>query len=194
MNPLRTIPTLHCGDFTLRAVDPTKDIDSLTKNINDSHIADRVTNVPNPYTVQDAQYWMVHLDGVARHAAGNNGIWLRMDFAIDVAGEYAGSVAFIEIKGNSAQLSYWLGSRFHGKGIMPRAVERVLDFAFDECGFDHIWAEVATDNVASRRVLQKCGFFLQVDAHPSKWKRKDGTIRDAETYVYQPDLRSLTTR
>ncbi len=52
------------------------------------------------------------------------------------------------------EVTYWIGRAFWGRGIATSALEAFL--AVDPTRPMH--ARVAADNVASRRVLEKCGF------------------------------------
>ena len=51
-------------------------------------------------------------------------------------------------------LGYWVAREHWGRGLATRAVRAFLD----ELPARPLHATVATDNVASRRVLEKCGF------------------------------------
>ena len=65
-----------------------------------------------------------------------------------------GSVLSYEEDGK-AEVSYWLGKKYWGKGIATRAL---LDFLAHGNKKRPIYARVAKDNPGSRRVLEKCGF------------------------------------
>jgi len=52
------------------------------------------------------------------------------------------------------EVTYWIGRSYWGKGIATAALEALL--AVDRSRPVH--AHVASDNIASRRVLEKCGF------------------------------------
>jgi RimJ/RimL family protein N-acetyltransferase len=52
------------------------------------------------------------------------------------------------------EVTYWIGRSYWGKGIATAALEALL--AVDRSRPFH--ARVAADNLASRRVLEKCGF------------------------------------
>jgi RimJ/RimL family protein N-acetyltransferase len=54
------------------------------------------------------------------------------------------------------EVTYWIGRSFWGKGIATAALEAFL--TVDPTRPLH--ARVASDNVASRRVLEKCGFHV----------------------------------
>ena len=52
------------------------------------------------------------------------------------------------------QLGYWIGKEFWGKGVATQAVGQFLDVVSDR----PLYAEVVRSNIASARVLEKCGF------------------------------------
>jgi len=49
---------------------------------------------------------------------------------------------------------YWIGREFWGRGVATAAVGLMLDVVKER----PLYARVAEDNAASRRVLEKCGF------------------------------------
>ena len=70
-----------------------------------------------------------------------------------VDGRVAGNVVSFEAEG---EVGYWLGRDFWGKGVAREALSRFLAVE----GTRRLRARVATGNVASIRVLEKCGFTL----------------------------------
>jgi RimJ/RimL family protein N-acetyltransferase len=71
-----------------------------------------------------------------------------------VNGQVAGSVSSYESEGKP-EVTYWLGREYWGKGIATRALKELLTHHNQK---RPIYARVAKDNLASRRVLEKCGF------------------------------------
>ncbi|OQA22690.1 MAG: hypothetical protein BWY63_00698 [Chloroflexi bacterium ADurb.Bin360] len=71
-------------------------------------------------------------------------------------GQVAGSVLSYEDEGKP-EVSYWLGREYWGKG---RATWALAEFLAHHNNTRPIYARVAKDNLASRRVLEKCGFTL----------------------------------
>ena len=69
-------------------------------------------------------------------------------------GQVAGSVLSYEEDGRP-EVSYWLGREYWGHGIATWALGEFLQTANLK---RPIYARVAKDNLASRRVLEKCGF------------------------------------
>ena len=73
-----------------------------------------------------------------------------------------------------ANLGYWMGEEFAGRGLMSEAVGVMLPFFFDTLALHRLQAAFLPHNMASRRVLEKNGFkeegfaenYLQIDG---KW-------------------------
>jgi RimJ/RimL family protein N-acetyltransferase len=72
-----------------------------------------------------------------------------------VDGEVAGYLATFEQFGER-EVSYWLGRQYWGKGIATRALAAFLA----ELPMRPLYARAVKDNIASIRVLQKCGFVI----------------------------------
>jgi RimJ/RimL family protein N-acetyltransferase len=68
-------------------------------------------------------------------------------------GEVAGNIGSFERDGRRL-VGYWLGREFWGRGLATRALAELLE----ELSVRPIYAEVATANIGSIRVLEKCGF------------------------------------
>ncbi|MFJ3700985.1 MULTISPECIES: GNAT family N-acetyltransferase [Streptomyces] len=60
----------------------------------------------------------------------------------------------------NARLGYWTDVDRAGRGLATAAVTRVCELARDGLGLHRIAAGTVLDNVASQRVLAKCGFEL----------------------------------
>jgi len=73
--------------------------------------------------------------------------------AIVVGGRVAGNVVSFTMEGERL-VGYWLGREFWGQGIATRALTAYLALETTR----PLHARVAKTNVASRRVLEKCGF------------------------------------
>jgi ribosomal-protein-alanine N-acetyltransferase len=90
---------------------------------------------------------------------------------------FAGGLTVSNVRRRAAQhanLGYWMGEPFAGRGLMTEAVGLVLPFFFDHLGLHRLHAAFLPHNLASRRVLEKNGFseegyasnYLQIDG---KW-------------------------
>lgn len=58
---------------------------------------------------------------------------------------------------NSAEVGYVINPEFHGRGIAPEALRRVMRFGFEELKLNRIEAHYMFGNEASRRVMEKAG-------------------------------------
>lgn len=76
-------------------------------------------------------------------------------------GQPAGAIGLhIQNHGSSsgAEIGYWLGKEFTGKGIMTRAVASLLDFAFGTLDIHRVFIRCATTNTASCAIPKRLGF------------------------------------
>ncbi len=125
---------------------------SLAKNANDARIVRYLNEgFPNPYTPEDARRFI---------AAANSGKFL-WNKAIVVDGGAVGCVSLSRGHGvlrTSAEIGYWLHPACWGRGIMTVAVGSACADVFGQTDIVRIQAQVFSENLASARVLQKCGF------------------------------------
>ena len=70
-----------------------------------------------------------------------------------VDGTVAGNLVSFE-QGGAREVGYWIGREFWGRGVATRALQQFLEIVTTR----PLHAVLAPHNVASRRVLEKCGF------------------------------------
>jgi len=58
----------------------------------------------------------------------------------------------------SCETGYWIKTSEYGKGFATDALSTLLKFCRDKMGIVRVDARTATENMASQRVLRKCGF------------------------------------
>ena len=75
--------------------------------------------------------------------------------AIVFRGDLASNIVSF-VQGGARQVGYWIEQRFWGKGIATQALSLFLEFV----EVRPLYAHVAKQNIASIRVLDKCGFKL----------------------------------
>jgi ribosomal-protein-serine acetyltransferase len=92
----------------------------------------------------------VNRAGVGMHAT------IRQD------GRFAGFVGLrIDLLRHGAEIGYWLGSEFEGRGIMTRAVAAIVDAAVGPLGLHRIELLAATGNLRSRAVAERLGMAFE---------------------------------
>lgn len=183
MNRIQHIPTFNCGGFAMITLRPfwMGDADSLRKHLNNPDVSGRLTHIPRPYTAAHAQAWIEEMRSNRVRVEGLYEIPTRIDFAIEVGGQLAGSAAFIHIDGHKAQVSYWLGVEYRGRGIMTEALRALVAFGLQTCGLVRIYAHTSVDNPASHRVLEKAGFKFE-SVIEKEWLR-EGKFYDSRCYT-----------
>jgi RimJ/RimL family protein N-acetyltransferase len=128
------------------------DAASLVRNANNVNVAKHLRDrFPHPYTWQDAQAFLAAACGEEP----------QTNFAIDVAGEAVGGLGYVpgsDVERYSAEVGYWLGESYWGRGVVTEALALFTRHAFAELGLLRLFALPLADNAASIRVLQKVGF------------------------------------
>jgi RimJ/RimL family protein N-acetyltransferase len=110
--------------------------------------------------------------------------------AIVVDGRAVGGVGLelmTDVNRRSAEIGYWLGVDYWGRGIATEAVTLVTTWAFGAHGLLRIFAQPFAENRGSRRVLEKAGYALEGTMRRSAVK--DGGV--ARPVPVRPPLRVL---
>jgi ribosomal-protein-alanine N-acetyltransferase len=149
-------PILETERLLLRRVDKNdvNEIFSMRSN------AETMQYIPRPLVInkEEALSHIALLDsGIEKNEAIN--------WAITFKGEnkLLGIIGFYRTKFEDfrSEIGYMLLSENHGKGIASEAVERALDYSFNEMNLHSIEAVIDPRNYASERVLQKNGFIKE---------------------------------
>ena len=90
------------------------------------------------------------------------------------------SLEKIERKYGVLQTGYWLDPEFHGNGIMPEAARAVLSFGFENLDLHKIIAHHFSENIPSKKVIEKLGF--RFVGTLEKDFGKNGRWHDAKLY------------
>ncbi len=154
-----------------------EDEEFLVRYANDKEIARWLRDVfPHPYTREDAQGFVAYC-----LAADEDRELLRV---IEADGQAVGSITLTrgqDVECRSAELGYWLGRDFHGKGIMTEAVKQMCLLGFGQWDIVRIFAQSYASNQASHRVLEKAGFSQEGLLRQSIWKW--GQLQDSCIYA-----------
>jgi len=105
-------------------------------------------------------------------------------FAIATDGEAIGSIGLTpgrDVHRYTAELGYWLAEPYWGRGIVTRAVQALVGYAFGPLGLRRVHADPYAGNIASARVLEKAGFRLEGRMRASAFK--DGQVVDQLLYA-----------
>lgn len=125
------------------------------------------------------QQWMPWLNGIKnvddtrlfirttqmQFAARNglqNGIWFN--------GRIVGVIGFqfIDWISRYAYIGYWLGEKYQGLGLMTKACQSMVSYAFDQFHINRVEIRCAVENLKSRAIPERLRFI------------QEGIIRDGE--------------
>jgi [ribosomal protein S5]-alanine N-acetyltransferase len=120
----------------------------------DEAIAAGAINIPHPYTDGIAESWINNHQ--REYEKGNS---LILAITIKDKDLLIGSIGlYINKKHQHAELGYWVGKDYWGKGYCSEAVAGVIKYAFCNIALNKIYANFLTRNPASGKVLMKNGF------------------------------------
>jgi len=150
------------------------DLDSLVKLANNKNIWKNLRDVfPHPYTVQDGRNFI----SIVQKDKAN----IRR--AIEANGEFVGMIGMFpqsDVNRFTAEMGYWLGEPYWGKGIMSKAIGLMCKHTFESTDMNRIFAAVFDYNKASAKVLEKNGFKYEGSGRQTVFK--DGAFYDDHRY------------
>lgn len=135
--------------------------------------------MPATFTPSGGRAWIER-----QWSRAENGTGLSQAIADAASGEALGAAVLMNRQGGSGELGYWLVPRARGRGIGSRAVGLLGRWAVGDGGLARLEAYVIPDNVASQRVLEKCGF--RREGLLRSYLSYDGTRFDAFLYALLP--------
>src|SRR5262245_50979207 len=169
MNRTRTTMELKLSKSTLRDW-RTGDEESLVRHANNKRIWRNLRDLfPHPYTLEDALHWI---------RVANPTLPIT-NFAIVVDGAAVGAIGLVlkdDVFRRSAEIGYWPGEEFWGRGIVTEAVRAVTAYAFATFDICRVYTGVFEWNPASMRVLEKAGY--EFECRIKKSVTKDGETID----------------
>jgi RimJ/RimL family protein N-acetyltransferase len=152
------------------------DLDSLVEHANNRKVWLNLRDAfPHPYTARAGREFLRRMRAMAPQTT----------FAIAVDGHAVGSVGFVlhsDVERVSAEIGYWLGEAFWGRGIATEALVAVTDHAIRTHDLTRLFAVPFAGNAASCRVLEKAGYVLEGRLRRSAIK--DGIVTDQMQYAF----------
>ena len=149
---MRDKPVLSTERRTLRPFTLT-DAPFVEHYAGAAEVAEHTLNIPHPYPEGLARQWISSHAG--HFEAGDSAV-----FALVLNGEdhiFGGMGIHIDHRHNHAEIGYWLGKPYWGKGYATEAGQALLGYGFETLNLYHIHAGHFVGNPASGRVMQKLG-------------------------------------
>ncbi len=133
---------------------------------------------PYPYTIEDAATFL---------ELAANGV-LGKVYGVYDGDIFVGCCSLIpqqDVYRLNAEIGYWIGEPYWGKGYATEVVKLLLNVAFEELNLSRVYAAIFEYNVASMRVLEKSGFKKEAIIKSSIIK--EGKIFDEHLYSIRKD-------
>jgi len=111
----------------------------------DWDVSRMTSDIPHPLSLEQARQWLMPAPGEVRLAITENGV-------------LAGGVGYFRRPSGAAEIGFWLGRDYWGRGIATEAVGALITHGFGIGGETAMTSSHFIDNPASARVLVKCGF------------------------------------
>lgn len=96
------------------------------------------------------------------------GIWWAVCSSDNKTFYGAGGLNNLSREHKKAEIGFWLLTEFWGQGIMQEVIPLICNYGFDQLNLHRIEAQVETENINSKKVLEKLNF------------THEGTLRDYE--------------
>jgi RimJ/RimL family protein N-acetyltransferase len=169
-------PTITTERLILRPFG-LSDASDVQRLAGDRVIADTTQAIPHPYRDGMAEEWIAtHSEKFQQGVSCIFAIVRKTDQVL------IGSISFIAIEQehSRAELGYWVGKPYWGKGYATEAADALVQYGFNELGLNRIFAEHLSRNPASGRVLAKIGMQHEgtLRKHVTKW----GVFEDVEIW------------
>lgn len=202
-------PDMNAGPLMLRLLHPA-DAPALCHLAADKRIAATTVSIPHPYTRAHADSFIQHAQqedakaGSAIFAVtafphggatarclqegetslteqGNERIG-RKEPGSNSQYNLVGTVSLMRTAGsNEAELGYWIGVPYWGRGFAQLAAKAAVQYAFGSLKLARVRANCFTSNAASSRVLAKVGMHRidVLERSHEKW----GVLQDEEVWL-----------
>lgn len=140
---------LQSGDLMLRPVS-REDLPLLAVWRNDAELRDR-TREWRPLTDVDQESWLERISGPQRR---------DFMFIVQTPLGPAGCVGlcYWDAIDARAEVSFYLGDGFRGKGLCKQALTLLLDWGFVDLRLERVFAEAFAFNAVSVHILESLGF------------------------------------
>ncbi len=121
------------------------DARAVARLVNDAEMAHKLSHIPHPYDVEDARRWI-------------GGLGDEVVFAVLRHWRLVGCVGIRPVSQAHAELGYWIGRKWWGRGFATEAAHAALDHLFACSPVEVVTSAHFLDNPASGQVLRKLGF------------------------------------
>lgn len=157
------LPTLRSRRLVLRPF-ILADAPEVQRLAGSPEVSSTTLNIPHPYDDGIAEAW------IARHVPEFEARLMAV-LAITADSILVGAISLrLEQPHRRAELGYWIGRPYWGKGYATEAAAAILEYGFTTLALNRIQATHLTRNPASGRVMQKVGMRFEGIQREHFWK------------------------
>jgi len=168
---MTTLPTLETARLRLRPYREA-DIAELVPLIGAREVAATTLRIAHPYTEEHAREFLVLAQEPGK-------TWLATTLRAD--GHQIGGIGLrVDEQHQNAELGYWLGVPYWGRGYATEAARAMIAYGFEELKLHRIFASHFKHNTASGRILRKLG--MRHEGCQREHLRKWDQFVDSELY------------
>lgn len=147
----------------------------------DYDVASMTGRIPYPYTIVAADQWIAGIEA--------DGDFVR---AVLHEGRLVGAVGLVADGEHRAEIGYWIGKAYWGRGFATEAARALVHHAFGALGYRWLTCGHFVDNTASARVIAKLGFTRTGGGH--LYCQARGVEAEVVLYARRRPISALLTR
>jgi [ribosomal protein S5]-alanine N-acetyltransferase len=148
------------------------DIAQLVPLIGAREVAATTGRIPHPYTAEDARKFLAKIEADRE---------VNLAITLRDSGPLIGGIGLRLVEEHrQAELGYWLGVPYWGKGYGTEAAREMLRYGFEVLHLHRIFATHFKHNLASGRILRKLG--MRYEGCQREHFRKWNEFVDSELY------------
>ena len=145
------------------------DAAAIQRLLNDPLVSDGLLSVSYPFALPDAEKWLT------------DRITNRFAITLRESAQLCGGIGMhTNAKHPRAEMGYWIGRAFWGKGYATEAARELVRYGFESLHLQRIAAMHFPRNKASQRVLEKIG--MKREGLLRQYARKNGRFEDLIVY------------
>jgi [ribosomal protein S5]-alanine N-acetyltransferase len=151
-----------------------KHMQGFLEHLNNKNITKWLFLPVETYTEEDAKKWLQF----CKESDEKKDNYL---FAIEIDEEFIGGIGLHKKMEHCFDVGYWIAEKYWGKGYATTALKTITDLALNKLNIDRIQAYVFDGNIASEKVLEKCGY--ECEGYLRKSHKKGEVFFNSKLYA-----------
>jgi RimJ/RimL family protein N-acetyltransferase len=175
-------PPLSDGVVALRPWEPA-DVPAIAEACAEAEIARWLDLIPQPYTEDDARWYVEHCERGWREGISSNFAIVEVS-----SGRVVGSMGarHLEPEQGVTEVGYWIRADARGHGFAARALRLISDWLLEDLGMARVQLRADTENLASRRVAERARYVAEGTLRSARFNGRLGGRRDFVIYSLLP--------